>query len=197
MSIDAHPAPGPDEWGHIVGVAIAKLVRRSARTLTNETYQDLRGMGMVALAELDAQGKLKDTDRALLVRIVMCRIVDQLREDIGRVGFAPKAHANTMSLDDRESWKERGFCAMSWHDVHADADGELELERVLDVAEARWVLARLYPRLSDRERFVLEMYAGGMTLREIGQALGVTESRVSQLLTQLRAKGRRVGPQAA
>src|SRR5687767_14821962 len=64
---------------------------------------------------------------------------------------------------------------------------------VLDVTELRATLADAIARLPEREKIVVALYYyDGLTLREIGEVLGVTESRVSQLHTKaiLRLKGR-------
>lgn len=67
---------------------------------------------------------------------------------------------------------------------------------LLDVTELRDTLADAIARLPDREKIVIALYYyDGLTLREIGEVLGVTESRVSQLHTKaiLRLKGRLQG----
>ena len=59
--------------------------------------------------------------------------------------------------------------------------------------EIKDILAGAIERLSERERIVIALYYyEGLTLKEIGQVLGVTESRVSQLHTKavLRLRGR-------
>ncbi|WP_069814941.1 RNA polymerase sigma factor WhiG [Streptomyces sp. TP-A0874] len=66
-------------------------------------------------------------------------------------------------------------------------------EEVAETRELRRLLARAINTLPDREKTVVTLYYyEGLTLAEIGQVLGVTESRVSQIHTksvlQLRAK---------
>jgi RNA polymerase sigma factor FliA len=64
---------------------------------------------------------------------------------------------------------------------------------ILDITELRDTLADAIARLPEREKIVVALYYyDGLTLREIGEVLGVTESRVSQLHTKaiLRLKGR-------
>ncbi|MCU0307044.1 MAG: FliA/WhiG family RNA polymerase sigma factor [Thermoleophilia bacterium] len=66
-------------------------------------------------------------------------------------------------------------------------------------AAVREVLAEAIATLPERERIVVSLYYyDGLTLREVGEVLGVTESRVSQLHTKavLRMKGRldSIGP---
>ncbi len=62
-----------------------------------------------------------------------------------------------------------------------------------EVEEMKQLLASAINRLADREKIVLTLYYyEGLTLAEIGQVLGVTESRVCQIHTkavlQLRSK---------
>jgi RNA polymerase sigma factor for flagellar operon FliA len=63
---------------------------------------------------------------------------------------------------------------------------------VFESQELRHILAGAINRLGEREKIVLTLYYEGLTLAEIGQVLGVTESRVCQMHTkavlQLRAK---------
>ena len=65
--------------------------------------------------------------------------------------------------------------------------------RMLDLSEMKSRLALAIDALPDREKIVIALYYyENLTLREIGEVLGVTESRVSQLHTKaiLRLKGR-------
>ncbi len=64
---------------------------------------------------------------------------------------------------------------------------------MLDLSEMKGRLAAAIDALPKREKIVIALYYyEGLTLREIGEVLGVTESRVSQLHTKaiLRLKGR-------
>ena len=65
--------------------------------------------------------------------------------------------------------------------------------RILDLSEMKSRLAVAIDALPPREKIVIALYYyESLTLREIGEVLGVTESRVSQLHTKaiLRLKGR-------
>lgn len=65
--------------------------------------------------------------------------------------------------------------------------------RLLDLSEMKSRLAAAIDALPPREKIVIALYYyESLTLREIGEVLGVTESRVSQLHTKaiLRLKGR-------
>lgn len=64
---------------------------------------------------------------------------------------------------------------------------------LMDVSDLRDTLADAIARLPERERIVVALYYyDNLSLKEIGQVLGVTESRISQLHTKavLRLKGR-------
>jgi RNA polymerase sigma factor for flagellar operon FliA len=66
-----------------------------------------------------------------------------------------------------------------------DADPEHRVER----GEARAKFRRAFERLSAREREVaVLLYVKNLTLREIGEVLEVSESRVSQIHSQLKKR---------
>jgi len=66
----------------------------------------------------------------------------------------------------------------------ADRDAEDPVE-VFEAVEIKGVLASAIERLPEREKTVIALYYyEGLTLKEIGTVLGVTESRVSQLHTK-------------
>ena len=73
---------------------------------------------------------------------------------------------------------------------------------IFETAEIKEILAGAIDKLPERERTVIALYYyEGLTLKEIGQVLGVTESRVSQLHTKavlrLRAKLHSAQPAAS
>lgn len=73
--------------------------------------------------------------------------------------------------------------AMTLGDTIADSsDGPVG---AYEVEEMRQILARSINRMPEREKIVLTLYYyEGLTLAEIGQVLGVTESRVCQIHTK-------------
>ena len=76
-------------------------------------------------------------------------------------------------------------------DPHAD-----DPSKAMSQTEVREALADAIQRLPEREKLVITLYYyEELTLREIGEVLGVTESRVSQLHTKaiLRLKSRLSG----
>jgi RNA polymerase sigma factor for flagellar operon FliA len=67
----------------------------------------------------------------------------------------------------------------------AELESDGEVARELPHGEMRQALAQAITRLPDRERLVVTLYYyEELTLREIGEVLSVTESRVSQLHTK-------------
>jgi RNA polymerase sigma factor FliA len=75
-------------------------------------------------------------------------------------------------------------------------ESEPRPEAALGETEVREALADAISRLPEREKVVITLYYyEELTLREIGEVLGVTESRISQLHTKavLRLKARLAG----
>ena len=69
----------------------------------------------------------------------------------------------------------------------SDADVDPEQRAVREHAKERFRVA--FEQLPERERQVaVRLYLHNLTLREIGESLGVTESRVCQIHTQLRKR---------
>ncbi len=95
-----------------------------------------------------------------------------------------------VALDELLAGAERGESATVGDTIADKSDGP---PAAFEVEEARQGLAGAINRLGDREKIVLTLYYyEGLTLAEIGEVLGVTESRVCQIHTkavlQLRAK---------
>ncbi|HJW10526.1 MAG TPA: sigma-70 family RNA polymerase sigma factor, partial [Albitalea sp.] len=68
-------------------------------------------------------------------------------------------------------------------DEHADP------LRALQMRQRHVALNAAFDALEEAERFVLEeIYKHGATLRDVGEKLGVSESRVSRMTTEIVAK---------
>lgn len=93
----------------------------------------------------------------------------------------------------------QGAALLSLEETWTDDSGQVEYSiqqlvqdsstcdpgEVVEQSEARERLARAIDALPERERLVIALYYyEGLTLKEIGQVLGVSESRVSQLHTK-------------
>ena len=106
--------------------------------------------------------------------------------------FSQVSFVNVVALDELlSSGGERGD-KLSLVDTLQDTKAE-DPVGVFETEETKFLLARAIGTLPEREKIVVTLYYyEGLTLAEIGQVLGVTESRISQMHTkavlQLRGK---------
>ena len=106
--------------------------------------------------------------------------------------FSQVSFVNVVALDELlSSGGERGD-KLSLVDTLQDTRAE-DPVGVFETEETKFLLARAIGTLPEREKIVVTLYYyEGLTLAEIGQVLGVTESRISQMHTkavlQLRGK---------
>jgi RNA polymerase sigma factor for flagellar operon FliA len=106
--------------------------------------------------------------------------VEQLDRRLGDIQRSDVGSLNVTVLGDEETTIER-------IDTIATDDREFdpEVHALRDAAKLRFRAA--FEQLPERERQVaVRLYVHNLTLREIGQSLGVTESRVCQIHSQLR-----------
>ena len=137
-----------------------------------------------AYGKLEADLHRTPTDEELAEELGMTE--DQLQQTLGQISFV-----GLVALDEMLSaGGDRGE-SVTLGDTIADAsEGPVA---AYEVEEMRQILAEAINRMGDREKIVLTLYYyEGLTLAEIGQVLGVTESRVCQIHTkavlQLRSK---------
>lgn len=95
-----------------------------------------------------------------------------------------------ISLDD--SWDDDDGNALSLADVLSESESKSPQQQVIKMQLAE-ALGLAIDGLPEKERLVVTLYySEDFNLREIGEALGLTESRISQILSQamvrLRAK---------
>ncbi|MEY9949380.1 RNA polymerase sigma factor for flagellar operon FliA [Kitasatospora sp. GAS1066B] len=112
-------------------------------------------------------------------------------EDLHAI-FSQLSLANVVALDELLHPAGEGGERLSLMDTLVDTGADDPVE-IAEDRELRKLLARAINTLPQREKTVVTLYYyEGLTLAEIGQVLGVTESRVSQIHTksvlQLRAK---------
>ena len=106
--------------------------------------------------------------------------------------FSQVSFVNVVALDELlSSGGERGD-KLSLVDTLQDTKAE-DPVGVFETEETKYLLAKAISTLPEREKIVVTLYYyEGLTLAEIGQVLGVTESRISQMHTkavlQLRGK---------
>ena len=143
-----------------------------------------------AIAELEAKLGVAPDDEQIAAKIgITVEELESSLTDISRSSIA--------ALD--ELWSVSGDGdQVSLLDTIEDT-AEPHPAAALDETETREALADAISRLPEREKLVVTLYYyEELTLREIGEVLGVTESRVSQLHTKaiLRLKARLAGAAA-
>jgi RNA polymerase sigma factor FliA len=143
-----------------------------------------------AIGELEAKLGTAPTDEQIAAKIGIS--VDELEESLTDI-----SRSSIAALD--ELWSTSGDGdQVSLLDTIEDTTGPRPAD-VLDAGEMREALADAIARLPEREKLVVTLYYyEELTLREIGEVLGVTESRISQLHTKaiLRLKARLAGAAA-
>jgi len=94
------------------------------------------------------------------------------------------SHSTIVALDELWNVSDSGGDQVSLLDTLPDR-GAPDPQLVVDQGEMRTRVADAIAALPDREKLVVALYYyENLTLREIGEVLGVTESRVSQLHTK-------------
>ena len=112
--------------------------------------------------------------------------VDELQQTLVNT-----SRASVLSLDD-VLLGSGGDAGESLHLADVLSDESSNTTTIVEHAERKRILAAGIDRLPDRERLVIALYYyEGLTFKEIGKVLGVSESRVYQLHTQavLRIRG--------
>jgi RNA polymerase sigma factor for flagellar operon FliA len=133
------------------------------------------------------EAKLRRTPTEAEVATELGISLDDLQTIFSQVSFV-----NVIALDELLNvGGERGD-KLSLVDTLEDTKAENPVE-VFEAEETKYLLSRAINTLPEREKIVVTLYYyEGLTLAEIGQVLGVTESRICQMHTkavlQLRAK---------
>jgi RNA polymerase sigma factor FliA len=113
--------------------------------------------------------------------------VDEFQEIVNQISCA-----SIVALDEFWNVQGTGQDHVNLIDTIEDAQSP-EPARACSIQAVKDTLVAAIQRLPERERIVVGLYYyEGLTLKEIGEVLGVTESRVSQLHTKaiLRLRGR-------
>jgi RNA polymerase sigma factor for flagellar operon FliA len=140
-----------------------------------------------AMTQLEAKLHRAPSDEELAQRLGITE--EELGDSLTEI-----SRSSIAALD--EMWStSAGGDQISLIDTIEDTTGP-EPQTALAQTELREALAEAIARLPEREKLVVTLYYyEELTLREIGEVLGVTESRVSQLHTKaiLRLKARLAG----
>jgi RNA polymerase sigma factor for flagellar operon FliA len=144
-----------------------------------------------AIAELEARLGRAPTDAEVAEKLGVSE--DELDESLSEIG-----RSSIAALDELWTVSSSGGDQIALIDTIEDTSGP-EPQSALAETEMKEALGEAIARLPEREKLVVTLYYyEELTLREIGEVLGVTESRVSQLHTKaiLRLKARLSGAQA-
>jgi RNA polymerase sigma factor FliA len=129
-----------------------------------------------ANAKLEHTLQRAPTDKEMAAELKIT--VDELNESLLAI-----SHSSIVALDELWSVSDSGdqVSLMDSIEDHAAPDPA----KALDVGDLKDRIAESIAKLPEREKLVIALYYyENLTLREIGEVLGVTESRVSQLHTK-------------
>ncbi len=170
------------------------------RDIKFETYAVARVKGAIIdeLRSLDwvprsVRAKARDVEKAhgeLENRLQRAPTEEEMAEKLGidleefRTTLLEIANSSVLALDDLWTIADAEGGQVSLLDTIRDPRA-VDPEEELNALELKDRLADAIESLPDRERLVVALYYyENLTLREIGEVLGVTESRVSQLHTK-------------
>jgi RNA polymerase sigma factor FliA len=128
------------------------------------------------------------TDEEMALELGMS--VDEFQEALVKISTS-----TVVALDELWATSDASGDQVSLLDTLRDPDAP-DPQQLLDASELKDRLADAISALPEREKLVIALYYyENLTLREIGEVLGVTESRISQLHTKavLRLKSRLQG----
>jgi RNA polymerase sigma factor for flagellar operon FliA len=138
-----------------------------------------------AIAALEAKLTRAPTDEEIAAKLGITE--EEFQESLLEI-----SRSSIAALDELWSSPGSGGDSVALIDTLEDPQAA-EPQQEMDMTELREALGEAISRLPDREKLVVTLYYyEELTLREIGEVLGVTESRVSQLHTKaiLRLKAR-------
>jgi len=144
-----------------------------------------------AMLELENRLKRAPTDEEVATEIGIT--VDEFQDSLTAI-----SRSSVAALDELWQISTGGGDTVSLIDTIEDPHAD-DPSKAMSQTEVREALADAIQRLPEREKLVITLYYyEELTLREIGEVLGVTESRVSQLHTKavLRLKARLSGSAA-
>jgi RNA polymerase sigma factor for flagellar operon FliA len=128
-----------------------------------------------AIGELEGRLGRAPTDEEIAQRLGLTQ--EELDESLGEI-----SRTSVVALD--ELWSVSGGDQVSLIDTLEDTTGPSP-QSALAQTELKEAIGEALARLPEREKLVVTLYYyEELTLREIGEVLGVTESRISQLHTK-------------
>jgi RNA polymerase sigma factor FliA len=131
----------------------------------------------VAQAKLEHELQRAPSEQELAAKLNMSE--DELQSSLLEI-----ANSSVYALDELWTVSDSSGDQVSLLDTIAD-DGSADPQEALATSEVKERLTEAIGGLPEREQLVVALYYyENLTLREIGEVLGVTESRVSQLHTK-------------
>jgi RNA polymerase sigma factor for flagellar operon FliA len=130
-----------------------------------------------ANAKLENALQRAPTDKEIAAELGIT--IDELNDSLLTI-----SHSSIVALDELWSVSDSSGDQVSLMDTIEDP-GALDPAKALDVGDLKDRIAGSIAKLPEREKLVIALYYyENLTLREIGEVLGVTESRVSQMHTK-------------
>ena len=130
-----------------------------------------------------AQAKLEHELQRVPTEAELAAKLGSSEEDL-QTSLLEIANSSVYALDELWSVRDSSGDQVSLLDTIAD-DGSADPQEALATSEVKDRLTEAIASLPEREQLVVALYYyENLTLREIGEVLGVTESRVSQLHTK-------------
>jgi RNA polymerase sigma factor for flagellar operon FliA len=198
----------------VLGLLRAIDAYRPDSVASFESYAIVRIRGAIldAVRSLDTVGRAgREAGRSIQAAIVQLQTelgrAPEESEIAARLGITLERYRErlqaasfvTVSLDEADGHDEEDDAGNSLADTAVDLAAVDPLEAATRRDEVK-TLAREIGRLPERQKLVLALYyQDELTFKEIGQVLGVTESRVCQIHTEavLALRGRLVDPDIA
>ncbi|MHB9052938.1 MAG: RNA polymerase sigma factor WhiG [Thermoleophilia bacterium] len=159
---------------------------------------ELRSLDWVPRSVRSMARQIEKSSAALENKLHRAPTDDEIATDLGitvkefQEALTKISSSSMVALEELWTVSSTGTESVALIDTIEDRNSKNPAE-VVDINEVKERLAQAISNLPEREKIVIALYYyEGLTLREIGEVLGVTESRVSQLHTKaiLRLKGR-------
>ncbi|RMH04340.1 MAG: sigma-70 family RNA polymerase sigma factor [Planctomycetota bacterium] len=185
---DRHAPPPEDriaEWEDLVWFVVNRIRPRLPVSVSDE---ELHSAGMVGL--MVAARSYDPSRGAEFKTYAYHRIRGAILDELRRIDFLPRSQ--------RDRARREGVEAPAFVAIPTDEDGQESLvsdpvEAALENEELLAELRRQILLLPEKMRVVMTLYySEGLKMREIGERLHLTESRVSQIHSNAVARLRRV-----
>ena len=164
-------------WTRVHGAVLDELRRQDWAPRPLRRWE--RDMNRVSEQFTAIHGRRPSEDELAEAMGVEREQLDRLRKDLQT---SELTSLNSLVLDEEDSAVERV-------ETLASDEASLDPERAATMADAKDKFRRAFARLSEREReLAVLLYVKNLTLREIGDVLGVSESRVCRLHGRLKQR---------